>query len=307
MPSLGTAAVAAAASEQRALRFSMRFSIGFAVVAIVWGLIEGSQVILLDAVYTPLSLLLTWGSMLVSKVVAKGPSRLFPFGRDALIPLFVIAQAFVLFGTLGYAILEAIRVIRSGGAEVSGWSLLAYGLVSAAVCLVAWWVLRRMANGQSLIEAEAAGWFAAGGSSVVIVAGGVFVLAVEGTSLAGWAPFADSVLVMVSGAALMAVPFGLLRRSIRELQNPVPNPVVQRQVREVVEAVRQQEELPEPILRIGRMGSTLTIELGFVLAPGTGDVACEDRVRRAVREGLAEVPYELWIVVEFSHDRSLVE
>ena len=307
MPSLGTAAVAAQSLEQRALRFSMRVSIGFAVVAIVWGLIEGSQVILLDAVYTPLSLLLTWGSMLVSKVVAKGPSRLFPFGRDALIPLFVIAQAFVLFGTLGYAILEAIRVIRSGGAEVSGWSLLAYGLVSTGVCLGAWWVLRRMANGQSLVEAEAAGWFAAGGSSVVIVAGGAFVLAVQGTPAAGLAPYADSVLVMVSGAALMAVPFGLLRRSIHELQNPVPNPVVQQQVREVVEAVRQQEELPEPILRIGRKGTTITIELGFVLEPGTGDVACEDRVRRGVREGLAELPYELWVVVEFSYDRALVE
>lgn len=307
MPSLGTAAVAAQSLEQRALRFSMRVSIGFAVVAIVWGLIGGSQVILLDAVYTPLSLLLTWGSVLISRVVAKGPSRLFPFGRDALIPLFVIAQAFVLFGTLGYAILEAIRVIRSGGAEVSGWSLLAYGLFSSAVCLIAWWVLRRMANGQSLVEAEAAGWLAAGGSSVVIVLGGGFVLAVQGTQLAGLAPFADSVLVMVSGVALMAVPFGLLRRSIHELQNPAPNPVVQQQVREVVEAVRQRERLPEPILRIGRMGATLTLELGFVLDPGTGDVACEDRVRRAVREGLAEVPYELWVVVEFSHDRSLVE
>lgn len=307
MPSLGTAATAAQSLEQRALRFSMRVSIGFAIVAIVWGLIGGSQVILLDAVYTPLSLLLTWGSMLISKVVAKGPSRFFPFGRDALIPLFVIAQAFVLFGTLGYAILEAIRVIRSGGAEVSGLSLLLYGLVSAAVCLGAWWVLRRMANGQSLIEAEAAGWFAAGGSSVVIVAGGAFVLAVEGTWLAGAAPFADSVLVIVSGAALMAVPFGLLRRSIHELQNPVPNLVVQQQVREAVEQVRQAEKLPEPILRIGRMGTTVTIELGFVLDPGTGDVACEDRVRRGVRAGLADLPYELWIVVEFSHDRALVE
>jgi predicted Co/Zn/Cd cation transporter (cation efflux family) len=142
---------------------------------------------------------------------------------------------------------------------------------------------------------------------VVIVAGGAFVLAVQGTPAAGLAPYADSVLVMVSGAALMAVPFGLLRRSINELQSPVPNPVVQQEVREVVEAVRQQEELPEPILRIGRMGATITIELGFVLEPGTGDVACEDRVRRAVRAGLAELPYELWIVVEFSHDRSLVE
>ena len=93
--------------EQRALRTSLWGGMCFAVISAVWGLLANSEVILLDAVFTPLYLLMTSGSLIVSRIVAKGPSRIFPFGRNALAPLFVIAQAIILVGALAYAILEA--------------------------------------------------------------------------------------------------------------------------------------------------------------------------------------------------------
>jgi len=295
------------ALERRALRASIGVSLAFTVVAVVWGLLVGSQAILLDAIFTPLSLIMTWGSLMVSRLVARGPSDRFPFGRDALIPLFVIAQAVTLVGALAYAVVDAVRVVLAGGADVAGGALLGYGLFSVMVCLGTWWWLNRMANGQTLVEAEAAGWLAAAGSSVVLVAGGIAVLVMQGTGSADAARYADSILVMISSLALLAIPLRLVRSAIRELQNPVPGPATQQQVRELVAAVRLAEGLPEPILRLGRIGSTLTLELGFVLEPGEGDIACEDRVRRALRDGLSDIPYEPWVVVEFSYDAALLE
>ncbi|MBO0775588.1 MAG: cation efflux family transporter, partial [Actinobacteria bacterium] len=58
---------------------------------------------------------------------------MYPFGRNALAPLFVIAQAIILIGALAYAVLEAVRVILAGGTEVAGATLLAYGVFSALV------------------------------------------------------------------------------------------------------------------------------------------------------------------------------
>ena len=49
------------------------------------------------------------------------------------------------------------------------------------------------------------------------------------------------------------------------------------------------------------------VELAYILEPGTGDIYSEDRVRTALRDGLAALPYEPWIVVEFSYCRELVE
>ena len=146
----------ASAVEQRALRISIWVTIGFAVISAVWGLLANSEVILLDAVFTPLSLLMTSGSLIVSRIVAKGPSRLFPFGRNALAPLLVIGQAIVLFGALAYALLEAFRVILGGGSDVAGVALLAYGVFSALLSLIMWRVLLRMARGRPLVQAERA-------------------------------------------------------------------------------------------------------------------------------------------------------
>jgi len=293
--------------ERRALRLSIIVSCGFALVAIVWGLITGSQVMLLDAIFTPVSLLATWAGLVVSKVASEAPTRRFPFGRDALIPLFVLAQALVMFAGLLYAMVEAVRVILEGGSDVSGLSLALYGAFGTIVCTGAWWMLRRMAHGQSLIIAEAAGWLSSIGSSVVIVVGGIAVLLLE---RAGWydvTPFADSVLVLVSGIALAVVPISLVRRGVRELQTPRPDAAVVAQIDAVVDEVRRREGLPVPRSRLGRLGNTLMVELAFVLPPGTGDIDGEDRVRRGVTEGLAELPLQLWLLVEFTHDARLVD
>lgn len=290
--------------EQRALRTSIWVSISFAVISVVWGLLAKSEVILLDAVFTPLYLLMTLGSLIVSRIVAKGPSRLFPFGRNALAPLFVVAQAIILFGALGYAVLEAVRVILDGGSEVAGVSLLVFG---ALVSLITWRVLLRMARDRPLVEAEAAGWFSGVAGSAVVAVGGVVVLLVDGTRFAAAAPYVDPALVIIVCLGLLVIPVNLFRRSLRDLQTARPDSELVAQVETVVENVRTAEGLPEPILRVGRLGAVLDISLAFVLPPGTGDIACEDRVRRALRDGLGDLPYNAWITVEFGYDAELFE
>ncbi|MBO0745851.1 MAG: cation transporter [Candidatus Dormibacteraeota bacterium] len=307
MDGMSAGAAPASAMEQRALRTSFAISIGFGVIAAVWGLLARSEVILLDAFFTPLYLLLTSGSLIVSRIVARGPSRMYPFGRDALMPLFVIAQAMILIGALAYAILEAVRVILQGGSSVLGVYLLAYGIYSTLVCLITWWVLSRMARNLPLVEAEAAGWLSSVPTSAVIAIGGVVVLLVAGTRFAVVAPYVDPTLVVIGGLVFLMIPISLFRSSIRDLQTARPDSELMSRVETVVENVRTAESLPEPILRVGRLGRALSVGLAFVLRPGTGDIACEDRVRRAVRDGLGDLPYNVSITVEFGYDVQLFD
>jgi len=299
--------VSASTVEQRALRISLRISITFAVISAVWGLLASSEVILLIAVLTPLDLLMTWGSLIVSRIVAKGASTMFPFGRNALAPLFVIAQAIMAFGVLAYAILEAIRVILEGGSDVPGASLLAYGIFSALVDLIGWRVVARTAHDRPLVQAEVAGWLSGLPTSAVIAVGGVVVLLVGGTRFAAVAPYVDPTLVIIGSLGFAVIPIRLLRSSIRDLQTARPEAELVAQVETVVADVRTHEGLPEPILRVGRLGSVLDVELAFVLPSGTGDIACGDRVRRAVCDGLGDLPYSVWITVEFGYDAELFE
>lgn len=301
------AAQQAALRERRALRLSIAVSLLFTVIALAWGLTARSQVMLLDAIFTPLGLVGTWGALVISRIVAKGPTRRFPFGRDALIPMFVIAQATLMFAALGYAVFEAIRVILLGGSAVGGLTLLLYGFFGAAVAVITWWQLRRMSANLALVEAEAAGWLSATASSVVIVLGATFLLIITGTSLAWLAPYTDSVLVIVTSVGLLVIPLGLVRTSIRELQMPLPDDAVTARVHEVIAQVCAAESLAEPVVRIGVQGHMLNVELGFLLPVGTGDIATEDRVRLALLDGLADLPFELWLLVGFTHDPRLLD
>jgi predicted Co/Zn/Cd cation transporter (cation efflux family) len=133
------------------------------------------------------------------------------------------------------------------------------------------------------------------------------VLLVGGTRFAAAAPYVDPTLVIIGGLGFAVIPVNLFRRAIRELQTARPEPELTAQVETVVENVRTAEGLPEPILRVGRLGAFLDVALAFVLPPGTGDVACEDRGRRNVRDGLGDLPYSVWITVEFGYDAELSE
>jgi predicted Co/Zn/Cd cation transporter (cation efflux family) len=285
----------------------MLVSVGFAVVALAWGLAANSQVILLDAVYTPLGLVFTLVAMRISRLAAAQPSRRYPFGRDALIPLFVVVQGVFLLGMLAYAGLEATRVILAGGSDVSTASLLAYGLASAAVCVLVWLRLRRTADGLPLVEAEAAGWMSAAGSSLVIGIGGGAAWLLRGTALDVVEPYTDSVLVLLSCVLLLPVPVRLVVGAVRGLQDAAPPEDVGADVRRVVERVRVAAGLPPPVVRVGQIANVVDVSVVAVLPEGVGDVALADRVRRSLRDGLDELAFSTWLVLEVTHDLGLVD
>ncbi|MDN6487013.1 MAG: hypothetical protein L0K34_05960, partial [Ancrocorticia sp.] len=86
-------------------------------------------------------------------------------------------------------------------------------------------------------------------------------------------PYVDSVLVIASALVLVVIPIGLLRKSMRHLQNPALESKLEDRIRTVVEEVRLAEVLQVPILRIVQIASTLFLDVAFVVEPDRTDVA----------------------------------
>jgi predicted Co/Zn/Cd cation transporter (cation efflux family) len=158
--------------EQRALLASIVVSLVLGGVALVWGLAGGSQVILLDGVYTVLDLGMSWLALYASHLVAVGPTPRFHFGRDSLVPLVVGVQGLALSGMLVYAAVEAVRVILGGGSEVPAAGLVVYGAVSGLVALATWAYMLRRDPTSDLVKVEAAVWLTGAVDSLVITVGG---------------------------------------------------------------------------------------------------------------------------------------
>jgi cation diffusion facilitator family transporter len=291
--------------EQRALRESIISSALLGTVALVWGVLAESRVLLFDGIYTVLGLLLSGLSLLAAAASAAPPTRNFPFGKKAATPLAVGVQGAALLGTLLYAVADAVTVIRGGGTDVAPGTVLAYGGLSAAVALLVTWRMGRLSDSE-LVQAERAQWKAGASLSAVIAVGGAITLLLDGSGWDGAVVYADPVLVLIACVLVAPVPFRLLRAAGLELLEGAAPPEVQAAVDEAVRQVRAAHALPEPFVAVTKLGGRLYLEVVFVV-DDTWKVSDEDAVRHAIIDDLRPLGYDIWANVELTTDAHLAE
>jgi divalent metal cation (Fe/Co/Zn/Cd) transporter len=186
--------------ERRALLGSIAVSVFCGLLAVVWGLLSGARIILFDGAYALIGIAIAGVSLRVARAVAAGPTRRFPFGREALTPLTVVGQGVALAATLFYAGADAVTVIRDGGSPVTPGPVAVYGAVTGVLSLgTAWW-LRRAAPRSDLVDAEREQWRADAVLSAVIVVGSLVALVLVRGGRAAVAAYVDPVLVLVACA-----------------------------------------------------------------------------------------------------------
>jgi predicted Co/Zn/Cd cation transporter (cation efflux family) len=298
---------APAAREHTALVGSIAASAASGLLAVLWGLLSGARIILFDGAYALIGIGIAGLSLRVARAVAVGPTRRFPFGREALTPLAVVGQGVALAATLFYAATDAVTVIREGGAPVAADNVAAYGAVTGLLSLAAAWWLRRTAPGSDLVDAEAQQWRADGVLSAVMVAGGAVAFALDRAGRTDLTAYVDPVLVLLACAVLVPTPLRLLRCGTVELLEGEPPAEIRDVVAAAVEDVRTRFGLDAPILRLHKLGGKLYVEVDFVVEPGEWDVSEEDAVRRAVVDELVPIGLDVRAYVELTTDRSLVE
>lgn len=291
--------------ERHALTVSLILTVVLAVGALVVGVVTGIRIIVFDGAYMAIGLILSWASLQASRAAAAGPTRRFPFGRDALAPLMVVIQGLALAGTLVLAFGDSLVVIRDGGSDVSVLVISIYGIVTGLIGFgVAWW-LSRSAAGSDLVAAEAAQWRAGSVLSVIMVAGAICVAVLVTTPVRDAARFADPILVIIACVVLAAVPVRLVRAGVNELLEGAPSPELASRVATVVESVRAEFALPDPIVRAGKVGQKIYVEVDFVVAPGAWSIAEEDEVRRAIIDRLSPLELDVWAYVAVTADPAL--
>lgn len=289
--------------EQRALRGSAVASLIAAAVGVVWGWAAESQVILFDAAYALIGFALSAVGLRAAHLVAKGPTPRYPFGREALAPMVVAGSALVLLGMFGYAAFDAVGVILDGGSQTEVGAALVYSVLTTVASIAMYLWLRRNADGSDLIAAEAMQWRAAVWLGVAMTVGfGLAVLLSRAGSdeLAG---YVDPVLVLVVAVLILPDPVRMLRTSFRELLEGTPDESVTGPIRAAVSKLRLESGLPEPEVRIGKLGRKTYVELDFLVKPEEGwTIADEDAFRRRLMAELAEPGRLLWVNAELHSD-----
>ena len=292
--------------ERRALSLSITMGMALAVVGISIGIIGGSQIVLFDGFYTFLGLGLTWMAMRVSHLVEEGPTIRYPYGREALVPLIIGIEGVALLATCAYASFNAVLSIIGGGtAPPDGWSF-SYAVVALAIPSFIWWRLRRVAQRSELVRAEATQWLSGAGLGLAILLAFIAASMMTGTSWALGAKYVDPSLVIGACFLFVIPPAGMVRTTFVELIEGVPDPELQETAKLALDHVAFQFGLTDRHMRMTKIGRKFYVEIDFVVDP-TWTVAQSDQVRQVLFRMLKSIPHDLWLTLEFTGDRALVD
>jgi len=292
--------------ERRALSLSIVMGMALAVVGISIGIIGGSQIVLFDGFYTFLGIGLTWMAMRVSHLVEEGPTIRYPYGREALVPLIIGIEGVALLATCAYASFNAVLSIIGGGTEPpNGWSF-SYAVTALIIPTFIWWRLRRVAQKSELVRAEATQWLAGAGLGLAILLAFIAAELMTGTSWALGSHYVDPSLVIAACFVFVIPPAGMVRTTFIELIEGVPDPELQETAKLALDEVAFQFALSDRHMRMTKIGRKFYVEIDFVVDP-TWTVAQSDQVRQVLFRMLKAIPHDLWLTLEFTADRALVD
>lgn len=286
---------------------SVWVALAISAVAIVGGFIVGSRVIVFDGVYGAIGLAMTWLALRASRAVDEGPTPRYPFGRESLTPLVIVLQGVALVGTLLLAAVDAVLVILDGGTDTLPLSVVVYGALSGAASLLLAEHLLRRGGHSELVRVEALQWRAGALRNGVMLLGAVAAILIASTAAADLVRFLDPVLVLVAVAMLAPLPVRFLRAGLGELLEGAPSVLVQRQVAEAIAEVRLEHGLPEPLVRVTKLGRKLYLEVAFLVDSGSWTIDDQDAVRRGLLSRLEATGYELWASIDLTGDPALAD
>lgn len=282
------------AVERRALRFSIAASSAIGAVGIVVGLAADSQTIVLDGAYAFVGVVVSWLALLVSRLVARGPTKDYPYGREALTPLVVGIQGFVLLAVVVYAGFGAVQVIADGGADVEAGVAFGYAVGTTLAAVWSWhWLARRMGD-SDLVRAEVAAWRVSCVLGAGMVAGFGVLLVLRRSSWSDVAPYVDPVMLLVLVVALVPAPLAMVRTTFVELLEGAPAPALRDEVTRVISAVHERCALPAPDVQMTKVGTKLYVDVEGT-APSTMTIGDEQRVRDEIEGSLDRLPLNIWL------------
>jgi cation diffusion facilitator family transporter len=293
--------------EQRTLVLSIYGVLVVAAGSIAYGLFLESDVVILNGIFSLLSLIGAGLSLLAAKLVVQPENRRFPFGYSHVEPLVLSVNSFMVLLICVYALINGIERIRAGGNAVDAEGVIWFSLVRGAVSLAMYTYERRVARrvDSPLIEADAREWLIDFGFSMVTLLGFAVLLFLEEPARGAWARYADP--VMVSSMALLAtpMPLGVLRRSLREvLLMTDADDAVTRRLEAVMEKVRAEHDIIRYVHHVVKTGRTRFIEVDIVVGPNftLQTVAEQDRLRERIWRSLDMPLDKAWLSICLTGD-----
>ena len=293
--------------EQRTLVLSLAAVAGIALLSLAWGVAIESDVVILNGVFSLVSLIGSVLYLTAARLVTRPADRRFQYGYAHVEPLVSGANGLLVLVICIYAFINGVEGLRAGGDAVSPAGVVWFGVVSGIICLAVgsyeWSVARR--TGSQLLRLDAREWLIDAAFSLVTLAGFAVVWLLEEPWRSYWARHADSALVALLALLFMPLPLGVLRQTLRELLHMAD---ADRELTACVEAalrtVATEHDVASHTTHVAKVGRSSFIEVNIVAGPRftLQTVAQQDALRERIWRALGLTPDRAWLSIIITAD-----
>ncbi|PMR73614.1 cation diffusion facilitator family transporter [Billgrantia endophytica] len=295
-----------ASLEQRALKLSIVMTLIVSSLGVTFGLLSGSQSILFDGVFSTIDAAMSALALLVARLAIREASQRFQHGYWHLEPLVAALNGSILILLCFYAFLNAIQGLMEGGNVLDFDVAIGYAVVVSIVCFSMTFYQKRINRraGSEFVRIDMHSWLMAGLITAALLVAFIIALLMEGTAVAHWTPYVDSLLLAVLTVCLIPVPIGIVRRAMKEIFLIAPSDI-DREVHVAMEPVMQREGLLQYFSHVAKAGRGHYIEIHIVTAPdfaaGQG-ISVLDEIREQIAGELSVPAERRWFTVAFTAD-----
>lgn len=295
--------------ERRLIRLSIFAGACLTTWAIAVGIIGDSKAIIFDALYSLISISLSWVSLLVTNFIRKPDDELLPFGRSHFQPFAITIQSSVIICLCLYTLATSILDMTKGGSIVVLDITLPYLIASIFISFSFWVYFRQKAIeiGSEYVRIESTEWQMDAFLSLGVLVGLSMGYFLKETSWAFIIPYIDSAMVIIISLLFLRIPVRTFTKNLRELLQFAPDDSVSELIHEHSHQIAQKYQFLDTIVRITKMGNSYTIEIDFLLPQSQAQTSLEalDSIRQELYERI-KGNYEMWLTISFTTERKWI-
>lgn len=297
--------------ERRALYLSIIGAFAMAVIGIGFALIGGSDAIMLDGVFSTISLFMAIVTLKVAALVTRPDDEHFHYGYAHFAPLINVLKSMLMLLLCTYAFLVAVDSLMQGGRPLELGIAVVYGIVATTGCVIITVLLHRAAkkSGSVLVAVDVRSWIIDTLMSAAVLLSFVAGYFISTTSMAEYLDYLDPALVAILGLAALPIPIKILFDNGREVLLFAPDPKLTASVEQKIGAAIRDLPGAELTVRLLKMGSTLNI-LAHVVLPADfslESVSRLDDIRANITKSLDSMEIACFVDVLFTNDPSLAD
>lgn len=303
----GTRAGDYARLEQRTLAISLAAVAGVALISLVWGLAIESDAVILNGVFSLVSLIGSALYLTAARLVARPADRRFQYGYAHVEPMANGVNGLLVLVICVYAFINGVEGLRAGGDAVSPAGVVWFGAVTGAICLAVGLYERAMAQriGSQLLRNDGREWLIDAAFSLVTLAGFAVVWLLDEPWRSWWARHADSALVALLALLFVPLPLGVLRQNLRELLHMADaDRELATRVERALHELAAEHDLASYTTHVAKVGRSSFVEVNIVVGPGFAlqTVAEQDGLRERIWRSLDLPPERAWLSIILTAD-----